>query len=117
SSTPVVAKAPWYFLWLQELVSDTTIRIGNIAISGGFIGGILIPAALLILLAAWPWLDKSSADAVGVWFHKSRTRQNVVFLVIVILLVILILIGTFMRGPVWRFYWPWESWPEPPTVF
>jgi len=116
-STPAVAKAPWYFLWLQELVSDTTIRIGPVVISGGFIGGILLPGLLLVLLTAWPWLDKSPSEAVGVWFHKSRIRQNMVFLIIAILLVILIIIGTFMRGPGWHFYWPWESWPEPPTVF
>ena len=28
--TPNPAKAPWYFLWLQELVTDTTIRIGSL---------------------------------------------------------------------------------------
>src|SRR6266567_471585 len=27
--TPNPAKAPWYFLWLQELVTDTTIHIGG----------------------------------------------------------------------------------------
>ena len=26
---PNPAKAPWYFLWLQEIVTDTTIRIGS----------------------------------------------------------------------------------------
>jgi quinol-cytochrome oxidoreductase complex cytochrome b subunit len=26
--TPNPAKAPWYFLWLQEIVADTTVRLG-----------------------------------------------------------------------------------------
>ena len=29
SVTSNPAKAPWYFLWLQELVADTTVRIGG----------------------------------------------------------------------------------------
>ncbi len=27
--TPNPAKAPWYFLWLQEIVADTTVRLGT----------------------------------------------------------------------------------------
>jgi cytochrome b-561 len=27
--TPNPAKAPWYFLWLQELVADTTVHLGS----------------------------------------------------------------------------------------
>src|SRR6266567_5868760 len=45
--TPNPSKAPWYFLWLQELVASTTIRIGGFSVSGGFIGGILVPGVLL----------------------------------------------------------------------
>jgi len=26
-------------------------------------------------------------------------------------------IGTYLRGPYWNFYWPWESWPEAPRKF
>jgi hypothetical protein len=28
---------------------------------------------------------------------------------------VLTVIGTFLRGPYWHFYWPWEPWPELPT--
>ncbi len=31
--TPNPAKAPWYFLWLQEIVTDTTVRAGRVVIS------------------------------------------------------------------------------------
>jgi quinol-cytochrome oxidoreductase complex cytochrome b subunit len=44
SLTPIPAKAPWYFLWLQELTAITTVRIGTVTISGGLIGGILVGA-------------------------------------------------------------------------
>jgi quinol-cytochrome oxidoreductase complex cytochrome b subunit len=113
--TPNPAKAPWYFLWLQEIVTDTTVRIGSFTINGAFLGGVLLPAALLALMTAWPWLDRSPAGATGLWFAASRRRQNVVFLVLVAAVLILTIIGTFLRGPYWHFYWPWQPWPELPS--
>ena len=73
-------------------------------------------AGLLIgLLTAWPWLDKSGPEAAGVWLPRSRRRQNLVFLVLVAAVIVLTLIGTFLRGPYWHLYWPWQAWPEIPT--
>jgi cytochrome b-561 len=115
--TPNPAKAPWYFLWLQELVTDTTFRIAGITFNGALIGGVIIPAVLVVLLVVWPYLDKTSVNAVGVWWAKERRRQNTVFVVIILLIVILTIVGTFLRGPYWNFYWPWESWPEAPRKF
>ena len=117
SVTPIPAKAPWYFLWLQELIAITTIRIGKIAISGGLIGGILVPGFLLLLAIVWPFLDKSPKEAIGVWFHKKRKIQNIVFIFICIVIIILIIIGVYLRGPYWNFYWPWQPWPEIPKTF
>jgi len=113
--TPNPAKAPWYFLWLQEIVTDTTIRIGSFTLNGAFLGGVLLPGALLALLTAWPWLDRSPAAVAGAWLPAVRRRQNIVFLVLVALVLVLTFVGTFMRGPYWHFYWPWEAWPEIPT--
>ena len=113
--TPNPAKAPWYFLWLQEIVTDTTIRLGGFTLNGAFIGGVILPGLLIGLLTIWPWLDRSPAGAAGVWFPRSRKTQNVVFLVLVLAVLALTVLGTFMRGPYWQFYWPWESWPEIPT--
>jgi quinol-cytochrome oxidoreductase complex cytochrome b subunit len=114
SVTPNPAKAPWYFLWLQELVTDTTFTIAGFTVNGALIGGIVIPAVLVILLIAWPYVDRSIAQAVGVWWAKERTRQNIVFLIVVFAVVVLTVIGTFMRGPYWNLYWPWETPPEMP---
>ncbi len=113
--TPNPAKAPWYFLWLQEIVTDTTIRIGSLTINGAFLGGVLLPAILLLLLTAWPWLDRSPAAAAGLWFAESRRRQNLVFLLFVAAVLVLTVVGTFLRGPYWHFYWPWQPWPELPA--
>jgi quinol-cytochrome oxidoreductase complex cytochrome b subunit len=113
--TPNPAKAPWYFLWLQEIVTDTTVRIGSFTVNGAFLGGVLLPGFLLALLTVWPWLDRSPAGATGVWFAKTRRRQNLVFLAVALAIVALTIIGTFLRGPYWHFYWPWQPWPELPS--
>jgi quinol-cytochrome oxidoreductase complex cytochrome b subunit len=113
--TPNPAKAPWYFLWLQEIVTDTTFRIGGFTVNGAFLGGVILPGLLIAALVAWPWLDRSPADATGVWFHGSRRKQNLVFLLVVLVVVALTIVGTFLRGPSWQFYWPWQAWPELPT--
>jgi quinol-cytochrome oxidoreductase complex cytochrome b subunit len=117
SVTPIPAKAPWYFLWLQELTAITTIRIGGFTISGGLIGGILIPGFLLLLSIFWPFLDKSPKEAIGVWFHKTRRIQNITFIIISVAIIILLIVGTYLRGPYWEFYWPWQPWPEIPTLY
>lgn len=115
--TPNPAKAPWYFLWLQELVTDTTIHLGPFTINGALIGGIVLPGILVLLLALWPYLDKSPVSTTGVWFAKERRMQNLVFLLVVLGILILTAIGTFMRGPYWKFFWPWDAWPELPKIF
>ncbi len=113
--TPNPAKAPWYFLWLQEIVTDTTLHIGSFTINGAFIGGVVLPGLLVTLLTVWPWLDKSPAAAAGAWFPQSRRTQNLVFLVLVLVILMLTFVGTSLRGPYWHFYWPWQPWPPIPA--
>jgi len=50
------AKAPWYFLGLQELVSHSA-----------FMGGIGIPAIVLLGLGLIPYLDRER-EGTGEWF-------------------------------------------------
>ncbi len=50
------AKAPWYFLGLQELVSYSA-----------FVGGMVIPMVALVGLALIPFLDRQPGGE-GVWF-------------------------------------------------
>lgn len=115
--TPNPAKAPWYFLWLQELVTTTTFTIGGFTVNGALIGGIVLPGLLVLAAIVWPYLDKSPISSIGVWWAKDRRRQNIVFMVVVAAILILTVIGTFLRGPYWNWYWPWESWPVMPRKF
>jgi cytochrome b-561 len=112
--TPNPAKAPWYFLWLQEIVTDTTIRLGSFTLNGAFVGGVILPGALIGLLMFWPWIDRSPHLAAGVWLPRERRRQNLVFLVLILGVLALTFVGMAMRGPYWHLYWPWEAWPEIP---
>jgi quinol-cytochrome oxidoreductase complex cytochrome b subunit len=91
---PNPAKAPWYFLGLQEMVSYSA-----------FWGGIGIPGLMVGLLLAVPYLDRTT-HGVGKWFAKERLLANTVFLGMVVLNVIFIIIGTFFRGPNWTFVSP-----------
>ena len=113
--TPNPAKAPWYFLWLQEIVTDTTLKLGPLTINGALLGGILLPGLLVFLAVWWPYRDRTGIEAVGVWFAPQRRKQNITFLAICLIIVVFTIIGTYLRGPYWNFYWPWESWPEMPV--
>jgi len=114
--TPNPAKAPWYFLWLQEVVTDTTVRIGPVRVNGALVGGVVLPLVLAVVLTLWPWLDRSPAAVAGVSFPRERRVQNAVFLAIALAITALTVVG-LMRGPSWGLWWPWESWPPVPTRF
>jgi cytochrome b-561 len=114
--TPNPAKAPWYFLWLQEIVADTTVRLGSVTINGALVGGILLPAILLVVTTLWPWLDRSPVSCVGVWAPRERRTQILVLAAVAVLVVGLTIVG-LLRGPSWHLYWPWQSWPDLPSRF
>jgi quinol-cytochrome oxidoreductase complex cytochrome b subunit len=57
------AKAPWYFLGLQEMVSYSA-----------FMGGLIIPLTVVVGLALIPYLDREPEDA-GVYFSGQRGRR------------------------------------------
>lgn len=93
--TPNPAKAPWYFLGLQELVHYSA-----------FIGGVLFPLLIVVGLVIIPYIDTKS-KGTGEWFSSHRKIQNSIFGLFVISMIILIIIGTFFRGQNWGFITPW----------
>jgi quinol-cytochrome oxidoreductase complex cytochrome b subunit len=115
--TPNPAKAPWYFLWLQELVTITTFSVGGFTINGALLGGILIPGILVLAAIIFPYFDKSPITTIGKWLPKERRKQNMVFLIVIAAILILTFVGTFMRGPFWDLYMPWEIWEAAPRRF
>lgn len=83
------AKAPWFFLWVQELVSYATWL------------GAAAPSLLLLLLVAAPWLERDGAGA-GVWFAPGRRKRCAIFLVLLAAVIALIVVAAFFRGPGWE---------------
>lgn len=117
SVTPNPAKAPWYFLWLQELVTITTFTVGGFTVNGALIGGIILPGVLVLAAVLFPYFDKSPTSTIGRWLPKQRKWQNTVFLFIVAAILVLTFIGTYMRGPYWELYMPWQEWEQTPRRF
>lgn len=166
------AKAPWYFLGLQELVSYSALT-----------GGVLIPGLVVVGLMLIPYIDRET-EGVGIWFHSKRGKMIALGSAIVIIIVVsgllaatiyletnhggvrgiipgmpmifydfanagsvmvgfmalsffvvgyatnsiregaislftmfivaffvLTIVGVYLRGPNWLFYWFWEEWP------
>jgi menaquinol-cytochrome c reductase cytochrome b/c subunit len=93
SQTPEVAKAPWYFAGLQELLSHFQ----------PFVAGVLIPGAAVTWLFALPFLDRARG-----WRIADRKTIVVVFTALAIAALVLTVIGTFFRGPGWSWVPPWK---------
>jgi hypothetical protein len=93
------AKAPWYFVGLQELL----------VYFDPWIAGVTIPMLIIIGLMLIPYLDTTN---VGVGEYRLRGRRAAIFTFVFgfAMWIILILVGQFLRGPNWQFYWPWEDW-------
>lgn len=97
SNTPNPAKAPWYFLGLQEMLSW----------AHPFWGGIFAPTVAATLLILAPYIDRTT-KGVGVWFSPHRKLANTLYTLFVIGAVVLIIVGEFFRGPNWHLFLPWN---------
>jgi quinol-cytochrome oxidoreductase complex cytochrome b subunit len=94
--TPNPAKAPWYFLGLQELVHYSALM-----------GGVIIPTLLVLALLVLPYVDRDPAGS-GRWFAPQRRIANIVFTTLAALFIALTFVGTLFRGPNWAWVWPWK---------
>ncbi len=107
--TPNPSKAPWYFLGLQEML----------VYFDPWIAGVVMPSIIIVGLMLIPFLDNNQTS-VGYYTVKDRLFAWVVFTYGNVLWFVLIIIGTYMRGPSWAFYMPWESFevhkPPPPDL-
>jgi ubiquinol-cytochrome c reductase cytochrome b subunit len=79
---PPEAEAPWFFLWVQEL-----LRLGP-----PFLMGVLVPFILLMILILLPYLIDRSVEGVGDWFNShGRAAQWIVISILAFVLVFTIL--------------------------
>ena len=94
------AKAPWYFLGLQEML----------VYFDPWIAGVVMPTLIIIGLMVVPFIDVNPLGN-GYYTYKQRRFSIWTFLIGFIgLWVVMISIGTFIRGPGWMWFWPSMTW-------
>jgi hypothetical protein len=100
SATPNPSKAPWYFLGLQEML----------VYFDPWLAGVVLPTFIIVGLIAIPYID-TNEKGNGYYTIAERKAEIVLFLFgFVILWCSLIVLGTFLRGPNWNFFGPFEYW-------
>jgi len=100
SVSPNPSKAPWYFLGLQEML----------VYFDPWLAGVVFPTAILLGFMCIPFLD-TNKKGCGYYTFKERKLAISTFMFLwLILWVFLIVTGTFLRGPNWNFFGPFEYW-------
>jgi quinol-cytochrome oxidoreductase complex cytochrome b subunit len=92
---PNPAKAPWYLVGIQEMVSHSAL-----------VGGIVVPLLIGLFLVLIPVLDRSKLTG-GKWFVKERLILNLVFAFIILSQTAAIVVGHWFRAKNWLFKFPW----------
>ncbi len=98
--TPAVAKAPWYFLGLQEIL----------VYYDPWMAGVVLPGMIVVGLIALPYFDR---NPLGNGYYTLKERKLAIWLFgygFFVLWIALLFLGTFMRGPGWNFFGPFEPW-------
>ena len=98
--SPNPSKAPWYFLGLQEML----------VYFDPWIAGVLLPTFIILGLCAIPYIDRDTSTSGFYCFKKRRAAITAYLFGFWILWNLLIIMGTFLRGPNWNFFGPFEVW-------
>ncbi len=100
AKTPNPSKAPWYFLGLQEML----------VYFDPWIAGVVLPGIIIVGLMSIPFIDRNNRGS-GYYTFKQRPFAITIFLFgFLILWVQMVVLGTFLRGPNWNFFGPYEQW-------
>ena len=94
------SKAPWYFLGLQEMLVYFDPWIAGVVMPGLIVGGLM----------AIPYCDVSPFGNGYYTFKQRRYALCVFFFGFLALWCLLIIIGVFIRGPGWMWFWPGQTW-------
>jgi len=100
SLTPNPSKAPWYFLGLQEML----------VYFDPWLAGVVLPGLIIVGLMAIPYIDKNPKGNGYYTFNERKAEVTLFLFGFAILWVSLIVLGTFLRGPNWNFFGPFEYW-------
>jgi hypothetical protein len=98
--TPNPSKAPWYFLGLQEML----------VYFDPWMAGVVLPSLVVAGLMAIPYLD-FNPKGNGYYTIAERQFSYLTFQFgFLVLWITLIVLGTFLRGPNWNIFGPYEFW-------
>ncbi len=98
--TPNPSKAPWYFLGLQEML----------VYFDPWYAGVVLPSMVVVGLMAIPYLDFNKKGN-GYYTIAERPFSYIIFQIgFLEMWITLIILGTFLRGPNWNFFGPFEYW-------
>lgn len=100
------SKAPWYFLGLQEML----------VYFDPWIAGVVMPSLIMVGLMVFPYVD---SNPLGNGYYTFRQRRFAVgmFAIGFLQWILLIVIGTFIRGPGWIWFWPGQTWDHNAVVY
>ena len=101
------AKAPWYFLGLQEML----------VYFDPWIAGVVMPTLIIIGLMVIPYID---ANPLGLGYYTLKQRKFAIATFcfgFMLLWLLMVFIGTFIRGPGWMWFWPGQTWDPSRVVF
>jgi hypothetical protein len=100
TDSPNPAKAPWYFLGLQEML----------VYFDPWLAGVVLPSLIIVGLMAIPYVDRNPKGNGYYTFAERKAEVTIFLFGFVILWSSLIVLGTFLRGPNWNFFGPFEYW-------
>ena len=97
--TPAVAKAPWYFLGLQELL----------AYFHPTVAGVLVPTFVLVGAALIPYIDRGPRGDGGSPRPSDRKVGVLLFTMFCGAGLTITFLGAFFRGPGYAWTLPWQG--------
>jgi cytochrome b/b6/petD-like protein len=100
TSSPNPAKAPWYFLGLQEML----------VYFDPWLAGVVLPTLIIVGLMAIPYIDTNPKGSGYFSFRERKWELGIFLYGFLVLWSFLIITGTFLRGPNWNFFGPYEYW-------
>ena len=100
ANTPNPSKAPWYFLGLQEML----------VYFDPWLAGVVLPSLIIVGLIAIPYVDKNPKGNGYYTFNERKAEITIFLFGFAVLWSSLIVLGTFLRGPNWNFFGPFEYW-------
>lgn len=98
--TPNPSKAPWYFLGLQELL----------VYFDPWLAGVVLPSFIVVGLCAIPYLDVNPKGNGYYTFEERPFAIAFFWYGFLLFWVAFVILGTFLRGPNWSFFGPFEYW-------